>query len=165
MTVLTDLFEDLRDAQEEMLRQARSLRFGHAYEGTGNNPWVPAVDIAERKDAYLVSVELPGVGIDELEITCQSGVMTIRGERHHADDSSEETVHRAERRFGPFLRSITLPGNVMTEAIDASAQDGVLLITVPKPKEAHAKRIQVHPGQAHTITPATVEPPSEENHS
>jgi HSP20 family protein len=74
-------------------------------------------------------------------------------------------VHRAERRFGPFLRSITLPGNVTTEAIDASAQDGVLLITVPKPKEAHAKRIQVHPGQVHTTTSAPVALPGKKNHS
>lgn len=70
MTVLTDLFEDLRDAQEEMLRKTRGLRFGHMYEsGAGDTTWVPTVDIAERKDAYLVTVELPGVGIDDVEIT------------------------------------------------------------------------------------------------
>jgi len=118
---------------------------------------VPTVDIAERKDAYLVTVELPGVGIHDLEITCQAGVMTIQGERHHAEDSAEQTMHRGERRFGPFLRSITLPGNVMADAIDASSQDGLLQITAPKPKEAHAKRIQVHPGMTHT-TPAPTAP-------
>ena len=155
MTVLTDLFEDLRDAaQDEMLRQSRGLRFGHGYEGTtSGNAWVPSLDIAERKDAYLVNVELPGVAIDDLQITCQDGVLTIQGERRGTSDSSEETVHRAERRFGPFLRSINLPGNVMADAIDASTQDGVLQIMVPKPKEAHAKRIQVHPGK--TLTAKT----------
>jgi len=165
MTVLTDLFEDLRDAQEEMLRQSRGLRFGHGYEGTaGNNAWVPFLDIAERKDAYLVTVELPGVAIDDLRITCQSGVLTIQGERHDANDSSEQTVHRAERRFGPFLRSITLPSNVVADSIDASAQDGVLQITVPKPQEAHAKRIQVHPGKTLTAnTPDALG--SSNNHS
>jgi HSP20 family protein len=163
MTVLTDLFEDLRDAQEEMLRKTRGLRFGHMYEGgSTNTAWVPTVDIAERKDAYLVTVELPGVGIDDLEITCQAGVMTIQGERRHADDSAEQTMHRGERHFGPFLRSITLPSNVMADAIDASSQDGLLQITVPKPKEAHAKRIQVHTGMAHT-TPAPAALNSDEN--
>jgi len=151
MTVLTNLFEDLRDAQEEMLRQTRSPRFGHGYEGTaGNSTWVPFLDIAERKDSYLVTVELPGVAIDDLQITCQSGVLTIQGERHDVNDSSKQTVHRAERRFGPFLRSIALPSNVVSDSIDASAQDGVLQITVPKPQEAHAKRIQVHPGRTLT---------------
>jgi len=165
MTVLTDLFEDLRDAQEEMLRQARSLRFAHRYEGsTGNHAWAPFLDIAERKDAYLVTVELPGVAIDDLQITCQSGVLTIQGERHNVHDSSEQTVHRAERRFGPFLRSITLPTNVVSDAIDASAQDGILQITVPKPQEAHAKRIQVHP--AKTLTANTPDAlGSNNNHS
>jgi len=158
MTVLTDLFEDLRDAQDDMLRQTRGMRFGHMYEGAASsNAWVPSLDIAERKDAYLVNVELPGVAIDDLQITCQAGVLTIQGERHSPNDSSEQTMHRAERRFGPFLRSITLPGNVTVDAIDASTQDGVLQITVPKPKEAHAKRIQVHPGKTPTAkTPAAL---------
>jgi HSP20 family protein len=166
MTVLTDLFEDLRDAaQDEMLRQTRGLRFGHVYEGaTSSNAWVPSLDIAERKDAYLVNVELPGVAIDDLQITCQAGVLTIQGERHSMNDSSEQTMHRAERRFGPFLRSITLPSNVMADAIDASTQDGVLLITVPKPKEAHAKRIQVHPGKALTAKASPV-PGGSKNHN
>ena len=156
MTVLTDLFEDLRDAQDEMLRQVRGTRFGHVYQGAvGGSAWVPSLDIAERKDAYVVNVELPGVAIDDLQITCQDGVLTIQGERHGSNDSAEETMHRAERRFGPFLRSITLPSNVMADAIDASTQDGVLQITVPKPKEAHAKRIQVHPGKALTGKPVT----------
>jgi HSP20 family protein len=149
MTILTDLFEDLRDAQEEMLRQARGQRFGQLYEGgAGTTAWVPVLDIAERKDAYLVTVELPGVPVDDLEITCQAGLLTIQGERHNVNDPSEVKVHRVERRYGPFLRSITLPSNIVADAIDASTQDGVLQIVVPKPKEAHAKHIQVHPSQA-----------------
>ena len=74
--------------------------------------WAPAVDITERKDAYLVTAELPGVGIDDLEITFQDGVLTIQGQRHATADSSEERVHRAERRYGAFRRSITLPAHV-----------------------------------------------------
>ena len=155
MTVLTDLFEDLRDVQEEALRQARGLRFGHLYEGVTNNTWAPSLDIAERQDSYLVNVDLPGVAVGDLQITCQAGVLTIQGERHGANDPAKETVHRAERRFGPFLRSITLPSNVMADAIDASTQDGVLQIMVPKPKEAHAKRIHVHPGTTLTAEAPT----------
>jgi len=79
--------------------------------------------------------------------------MTIQGERHNAHDSSEEKVHRVERRYGPFLRSITLPSHVMADAIEASTQDGVLRILVPKAPEVHAKRIQVRAGQ-HQAAPA-----------
>jgi HSP20 family protein len=105
--------------------------------------WAPAVDITERKDAYLVSAELPGVGIDDIEITFQDGLLTVQGQRHIAHDSSEERVHRAERRYGAFRRSIMLPTHVKADAIEASTQNGVLQILVPKAEEVHAKRIQV----------------------
>jgi HSP20 family protein len=155
MTVMTswDLFEDLRDAQDEMLRMnmRRPQRLGQlspAYEaGMGAQAWAPPVDITERKDAYLVTAELPGVGIDDLELTFQDGVLTIQGQRHAATDSSEERVHRAERRYGAFRRSITLPAHVQADAIEASTQDGVMQILVPKAEELHAKRIQVHMGR------------------
>jgi HSP20 family protein len=151
MTLMTgwDLFEDLRAAQEEMM-MARALawRAGQQRDSAAAAAaWAPAVDISERKDAYLVAVELPGVGIDDLEITFQDGLLTIQGERHNAHDSSEEKVHRVERRYGPFLRSITLPSHVMADAIEASTQDGVLRILVPKAAEVHAKRIQVRASQ------------------
>jgi HSP20 family protein len=155
MTVVTgwDLFEDMRDAQEELLRlnRARAQGLGQLGQyyggGTAKAGWAPALDITERKDAYLVAVELPGIGVDDLEITFQDGLLTIQGERHNAYDSAEEKVHRVERRYGPFLRSITLPTHVMANAIEATTQDGVLRILVPKAPEVHAKRIQVRAGQ------------------
>ena len=146
-----DLFEDLRDRQDELLRM-NTLRaqmfgqFGQQYGGAATQVWAPAVDIAERKDAYLVSVELPGVGIDDLEITFEGGLLTVQGERHVPQDSSEEKMHRVERRYGAFRRSITLPTHVMTDSIEATAQDGVLYILVPKAAEVHAKRIAVTAG-------------------
>ena len=155
MTVVTgwDLFEDMRDAQDELLRfnRLRSqglAQFGQYYGGgIAKAAWAPALDITERKDAYLVTVELPGVGIDDLEITFQDGLLTIQGERHDAHHASEDMVHRVERRYGRFLRSITLPTHVMADAIEASTQDGVLQIMVPKAPEVQAKRIQVHASQ------------------
>jgi HSP20 family protein len=146
-----DLFEDLRDRQDELLRM-NTLRaqmfgqYGQQYAGAATQVWAPALDIAERKDAYLVSVELPGIGIDDLEITFEGGLLTIQGERHVPQDSSEQKMHRVERRYGAFRRSITLPTHVMADAIEASVQDGVLYILVPKAAEAHAKRIAVTAG-------------------
>ena len=90
-----------------------------------------------------MTVELPGVGTGDLEITFEDGLLTIQGERHFAHDSAEEKVHRIERRYGAFRRSITLPSHVQADKIEASAQDGVLLILVPKAREVHPKRIQV----------------------
>src|SRR5271154_2814640 len=151
MTVTTgwDLFEDLRAAQDEMLRATR----GHGWRpgqqftsGTSPAAWGPAVDISERKDAYLVAVELPGVKPDQVEITFEDGLLTIQGERHFARESAEEKMHQTERHYGAFRRSITLPSHVEADTIQASAQDSVLQILVPKAPDVQAKRIQVHAG-------------------
>jgi HSP20 family protein len=162
MTVMAswELFEDLRDAQDELLRTNRMSAqrlnlFGHQHHPSMSTPpWTPAVDISERKHAYMVAAELPGVGIDDLEITFEGGLLTIQGQRNVAPDSSEERVHRAERRYGPFRRSITLPTRVQADAIEASTQDGVLQIMVPKADEVHAKRIQVRVGSGHALPTA-----------
>jgi HSP20 family protein len=157
MTVMTswDLFEDLRDLQDEMLRTTMArLRPGqHGDSGAIATAWVPALDIAERKDAYLVTVELPGVKPGDVEIMFEDGLLTIQGERLSAHDADGEKVHRAERRYGAYRRSITLPSHVQGDRIEASAQDGVLHVTVPKAKEMQAKRIKVLPGHGNALTP------------
>jgi HSP20 family protein len=163
MTVIAgwDLFEDLREAQDEMLRAnwLRAQRLGQYYEsGNDKAAWAPAVDIAETKDAYMVSAELPGVSTDDLDITFQDGLMTIQGERYNRHNSSEEKVHRVEHRYGAFHRSFTLPSHVVADAIEASVRDGVLQILLPKAPEVHAKRIQVHASQK----PAELTPQAED---
>jgi HSP20 family protein len=158
MTVMSswDLFEDLRDMQEELLRmnRMRGYKVDQQHVGAAPTVWIPPVDISERKDAYLVSVELPGIGIDDLEITFESGLLTIQGERHVAHDSAEEKMHRVERRYGAFRRSITLPTHVMADAIEASMQDGVLQIMVPKAAEVQPKRIAVRAAPGNTALDA-----------
>lgn len=161
MTTMTswDLFEDLRSAQDELLRmnRAHGQRLSPAgYFGqwldpsAGTEAWAPALDISEREDAYLVTVELPGVKARDVEIMFEDGLLTIQGEQHPAGDPAAGKVHRAERRYGAFRRVITLPRHVQADAIEATAQDGVLQILVPKAPEAHAKRIQVRTGKSKT---------------
>jgi HSP20 family protein len=154
-----DPFQDLRDAQEEMAQVspmsqmlARALGLHGQQQGSATaTAWAPALDISERKDAYLVTVELPGVEADDLEITMEDGLLTIQGERHFAHDSSEQQFHRVERRYGAFRRSITLPAQVQADQIEASFDNGVLQIVVPKAEEATPKRIQVRPGRAEIL--------------
>ena len=110
-------------------------------------PWTPAIEISERKDVYMVSAELPGVSAGEVEITFGDGLLTIQGERHPARDAAGERVHRSERRYGAFRRSITVPGHIQAEKIEATAQDGVLRVLVPKAPDVQAKRIPVRAGQ------------------
>jgi HSP20 family protein len=159
-----DPFQDLRDAQEEMAQMAQmaqmSPRLAHALglhgqpQGSGRaetTAWAPALDISERKDAYLVTVELPGVEAEDLEITMEDGLLTIQGERQFTSESTEQQFHRIERRYGAFRRSITLPAQVQAEQIEASFDNGVLQIVVPKMEEAKPKRIQVRPGRAEIL--------------
>jgi HSP20 family protein len=150
-----DPFQDLRSAQDEMAQMSPMLAHAlglHARQ-QGNDramttAWAPALDISERKDAYLVTVELPGVEPEDLDITMEDGLLTIQGERQFTSESSEEQFHRVERRYGAFRRSITLPAQVQADHIEASFENGVLQIVVPKAEEAKPKRIQVRPGSA-----------------
>jgi HSP20 family protein len=157
-----DPFQDLRSTQDEMAQispmLAHALGLPAQQQGSATaTAWAPALDISERKDAYLVTVELPGVEADDLEITLEDGLLTIQGERHFAPDSSEQQFHRVDRRYGAFRRSITLPAQVQAEQIEASADNGVLQILVPKMEEAKAKRIQVRPGPAEILAASSGE--------
>ncbi len=150
-----DPFQDLRSAQDEMAQMspmlAHALGLHGQQQGSGRattTAWAPALDISERKDAYLVTVELPGVELDDVQITMEGSLLTIQGERHVANDSSEQQFHRVERRYGAFRRSITLPAHVVADAVQATVEDGVLQILVPKMEEATPKRIQVRPSRA-----------------
>jgi len=154
MTVMTawNGFEDLRAMQEEMAQMNKgwAWRGGHQYDGAPGRPgWSPAVDISESEGAYLVTVELPGVTASEVEITCEDGLLTIQGERYRGSAADGQKVHRGERRYGPYRRSFTLPAHVDAEKIDASAQDGVLQVRVPKAKDMRPKRIEVRAGSGH----------------
>jgi HSP20 family protein len=150
-----DPFQDLRSAQDEMAQMSPMLAHAlglHARQ-QGNDramttAWAPALDISERKDAYLVTVEVPGVEPEDLDITMEDGLLTIKGERQFTSESSEQQFHRVERRYGAFRRSITLPAQVQADQIEATFDNGVLQIAVPKAEEAKPKRIQVRPGSA-----------------
>jgi HSP20 family protein len=152
-----DPFQDLRSVQDEMAQMHPTLAHAlglHTQQGNARaTAWAPALDISERKDAYLVAVELPGLMAEDLDITMEDGLLTIQGERPFTSESSQQQYHRVERRYGTFRRSITLPAHVMAEGIQASFEDGVLEILVPKAEEATPKRIQVRPSR--TEAPAT----------
>ena len=147
-----DPFQDLRSAQDEMTQMSPMLAHAlglHTQQQASATAtaWAPALDISERKDAYLVTVELPGLKPEDLDITMEDGLLTIQGERQFTSESSEQQFHRVERRYGAFRRSITLPAHVTAEGIQASFEDGVLQVLVPKAEEAKPKRIQVRPGR------------------
>jgi HSP20 family protein len=129
--------------QREMNNMFDSFFRGSQDEDTSLSAWAPAVDIAEHDDAYTVKMELPGVNKDEVKITLESNILTIRGEKKHEKDTKKENYHRIERIYGSFERSFTLPTTVKSDKIDAAYNNGVLQITLPKAEEAKPKQIEV----------------------
>jgi HSP20 family protein len=135
---------DLFTMQREMNRMFDGFFRGDLTEKASNlTSWIPAVDITEHEDGYVVKVDLPGVSKDDVRITFESNVLTIRGEKKQEKETNKENVHRIERAFGTFRRAFTLPTSVKYDRIDAVYKDGILAITLPKAEEARPRRIEV----------------------
>lgn len=112
----------------------------------GNRSWVPALDVAERADAYLVLAELPGVSPEQVDVNFEQNVLTIRGAKQASFDTATEgelRVFAAERTNGSFERSIRLPEFVDADRIDARFVNGLLTVTVPKAQGAQPRKIEV----------------------
>jgi len=105
--------------------------------------WTPAVDVFEDRDKYVVTAELPGMKKEEIQVALDGNTLTISGERKQEQEKQEGDTYRAERFFGRFQRSLTLPAAVDASKIQASYKDGVLTITLSKSEEAKPKQIQV----------------------
>ncbi len=110
-------------------------------ETAGN--WLPAVDISEDEKAYHIHADLPGVSPDDIDVSMDKGMLTIKGSRQSEHTESGKDYKRVERVHGSFFRRFTLPDNVDPERIQARSNHGVLEVTVPKREEEPAKRIQV----------------------
>ncbi len=105
--------------------------------------WAPAVDICEKGDSIVFKTELPGIPRDDIEIEVANGVLTIRGEKKMEEEKTGDTWHRREVRYGNFVRSFSLPADVKADEADASFNDGVLTISLPKEEKALHRKIQI----------------------
>jgi HSP20 family protein len=110
--------------------------------------WVPAMDLVESGDHFVLRADLPGMSEDDIEIELEDGTLTVSGERKAEHEQREEGFHRVERSFGAFSRSLTLPKGIDAEAVSASFDRGVLEIRIPKPETRKPRRISIaHGGQ------------------
>jgi HSP20 family protein len=105
--------------------------------------WLPALDVVEDKDNYLIQAELPGLKREDIKVSLEDGTLTISGERKIETRSEDSSVHRVERFSGRFERSIGLPATVSADKVKADYKDGVLTVTLPKTEQAKPKRIDV----------------------
>ncbi|HHY58117.1 MAG TPA: Hsp20/alpha crystallin family protein [Chloroflexi bacterium] len=102
-----------------------------------------ALDVAEKDDAFVVKASVPGVAPEDVEVTLTDNVLTIKGEMKADKEINEENYHLRERRYGSFMRSVTLPTAVDADKIEAVNENGVLTLTLPKAEAVKPKKIEV----------------------
>lgn len=105
--------------------------------------WTPSLDAHEDKDKYVVSVEVPGLKKEDIHVSVHDGVLTVSGERKEEKTEKDGTVHRRERFYGKFSRSVSLPTAVNPAKVGAVYKDGVLTVEIPKAEEAKPKTVEV----------------------
>jgi HSP20 family protein len=105
--------------------------------------WMPAMDLVETGDHFVLRADLPGLSEDDVKIEFEDRTLTVSGERKVEHESKNEGFHRVERAFGAFSRSLTLPEGVDPEAVTATFDRGVLEVSIPKPEARKPKRIEI----------------------
>jgi len=139
--------------EERYLRSDYFDNFGDVFNGFFRTPLthrsvrkarIPAVDVAETDTAYQVNAELPGIRKEDLDVTVDDGVLTIKAEHNDNQEQTENgQLIRQERSYEKFARSLRLGANVDEETITTEYRDGVLHITLPKAKEVQPRKVEV----------------------
>src|SRR5262245_15084312 len=135
----------LASLQSDMARVMNAFFGTSPYAGPGNGSsiWLPPVDVTETEEALLLAFDLPGLDDGEIQVELDDNVLIVSGERVRKSELKEDDHFRYERRFGGFSRSVALPAGIKDDEIQASYENGVLEIRVPKPEQYKATRIQV----------------------
>lgn len=134
--------------------QGEMNRLFDGFFGTGSGTrnggslrrWIPAMDLVEAGDELVLRADLPGMSEDDVSIEIKDNLLTISGERRSEHEEEGESFYRAERAFGSFSRSLTLPDGIDPSSVNAKFTDGVLEVRVPKPAERKPHRVQIGGG-------------------
>jgi HSP20 family protein len=127
----------------DRLFDTRLGRYGEDSGQLATSDWVPAVDIREEADRYVIHADVPGVDPKDIEVHMENGVLSIKGERESESKQEQEHYKRVERVRGSFFRRFSMPDTVNAESVSAKSQNGVLEIVVLKQEKPQPKRIQV----------------------
>ena len=138
-------FEDIYD------RMGQLMNFAFGDLARVEMPWVPLADLSETEDAYVVKVELPGVGKDQIDVQLQDRELVVSGEVPEQDQDGQDgdqsggrrRRHRSTRRTGRFEFRAWLPGDVNADAVTAQLSDGILTVTVPKSEAAKPRKVEI----------------------
>jgi HSP20 family protein len=145
---LTMLNRSMTTTLDRMLTLNRALDEAFTSSVNGNTEtrvWVPAIDLIEKKDAYIVRAELPGVERSNIDISFEKNILTISGQKSAMLEAKDEElrVFAAERVSGSFSRSLRMPDYIDGDKIGAEYKDGLLTVTIPKAELAQPRKIEV----------------------
>ncbi len=135
----------LVDLMYRDLDRLATRRLGNANGGGEHSvaDWVPAVDIVEEKERFVLRADVPGVDPKNIDVSMDGGVLTVAGERRNEAETVEDGVKRIERFSGRFYRRFTLPDTADAEGISARSENGILEVSIPKQPEVRSRRIAV----------------------
>jgi HSP20 family protein len=139
-------FQSLRRLSNALDEAFTTWPFVQEDGGSITAAWYPACDVYEDKDAVRILVELPGVTPEDVKLSLENNVLTIRGEKKQQAEERTERVHRYERSYGTFERAFSLPSTVDPDKVAANFQNGILTVTVPKAERARPREIPVQAG-------------------
>ena len=124
-------WEPLREI-EDLFGHSLAWPLGRAQSMLGLGDWNPRVDISESNGSYIIKADVPGVAKEDLKVTLDNGVLTIQGERKQDKEEESKRFHRIERFYGSFSRSFSLPEDADAKGLKATAQEGQLVVSVPR---------------------------------
>ena len=119
--------------------------------GSTMRRWMPAMDLVETDEHFILRADLPGMSEEDIKIEFEDGTLTVSGERKVEHKAENEGYYRVERAFGSFSRSLTLPQGIDPEAVAASFDSGVLEVRIPKPEQRKPRRIEIGGAAQQTI--------------
>ncbi len=135
------------NALEQMRREMEKVIASYADRDDGDGvvaaDWLPAVDVKEEADRFVITADVPGVEPKEIDINMENGVLTIRGEKQRESQEELQKYKRVERARGSFFRRFTLPETADAEKISARFSNGVLEITIPKQERVQPRKIAI----------------------
>lgn len=124
-------------------RLVRLPRFVPGSEEARKLEWSPSADISETDKEYLIRAELPAVKKEDVHVTFEDGMISIKGERKQQKEDKNERYHRLESFYGTFERTFSLPDNVDSDAIHCESKDGILTVHIPKTQNVKPKAKQI----------------------
>lgn len=130
------------------VRRQLDRLFDEFSTGADEAGWSMPAEVVETQDELRFHMEVPGLRPDDIELTVENGILTVAGEKklERREGEADDNYRLLERRYGRYSRSFRLPNTVSTERVQASCENGVLTITLPKAEESKPRRIQVTGG-------------------